>query len=93
MPKHRSTAETELSDADNPIPVLSTDAPSGGTSVGAVPMELDAADSQRSVEEACVEETLGEDQQPAPNGMRTAHQDSISERPITRDVCRCFLRP
>ena len=48
MPEHGSTAEMELSDAPDPIPVLSTDALPGGTSVGVVPMELDTADSKRS---------------------------------------------
>ena len=86
MPEHGSTVEMELSDAPDPMPVLSTDAPSGGTSVGAIPMELDTADSQRSLEEACVEVTLSEHQQPVPNGMRTAQQDTYSEPPIMRDV-------
>ena len=86
MPEHGSTAEMELSDAPDPIPVLSTDALPGGTSVGVVPMELDTADSKRSVDEACIEVTLSEDRQPVPNGMRTAHKDTDLERPIMRDV-------
>ena len=79
MPEHDSTAEMELIDAPDPIPVLSTDALSGGTSVGAVPMELDTADSQRSVEEACAGVTWSEDRQPVPNGMRTAHQAASAD--------------
>ena len=49
-------------------------------------MELDTADSKRSMDEACIEVTLSEDRQPVPNGMRTAHQDTDLERPIMRDV-------
>ena len=49
-------------------------------------MELDTADSKRSVDEACIEVTLSEDRQPVPNGMRTAHKDTDLERPIMRDV-------
>ena len=56
-------------------------------------MELDTADSKRSVDEACIEVTLSEDRQPVPNGMRTAHKDGAPHIMRAEHYARGIVEP